>query len=364
MSVYSIKGKGYRYDFTLKGIRYTATWFKTKTEAKQAESERRKEVKNPKPVIQTSTDIAFLELVNRRLDHLKAYGSENYYSGHICFARKWVEEWEGLTCREISIDTVQSYLFKRKKVSACVANYDLRCLRALFNFGVYRGWISVNPTKGIDFFPVEKKEQYVPPKEDTLKVILAADPNTQDYLYVIRETMGRMSEVNHLTWADVSLNERYVIFYTRKKKGGHLTPRKIPMTGKLHEVLSHRHKKRDKGKPWVFWHRYWSRKESRWIEGPYKDRKRIMRSLCRKAGVRYFRYHPLRHLGASTLDHANVNIGSIQRILGHESRRTTEIYLHSIGEAEREAMMIFEEVSQNPHTDSHTSKAKGVNPNG
>ena len=35
MSVYSVKGKGWRYDFTLKGIRYTEAWFK------QNERERR-----------------------------------------------------------------------------------------------------------------------------------------------------------------------------------------------------------------------------------------------------------------------------------------------------------------------------------
>ena len=77
-----------------------------------------------------------------------------------------------------------------------------------------------------------------------------------------------------------------------------------------------------------------------------------MKSLCEKAGVRYFRFHPLRHLGASILDHANDNIGSIQRILGHENRTTTEIYLHSIGESEREAMAIFEKVSHDSHTET------------
>jgi integrase len=108
----------------------------------------------------------------------------------------------------------------------------------------------------------------------------------------------------------------------------------------------------------VFWHRYWSRKENKWIEGPYKDRKRLMKGLCKKADVKYFRYHAFRHLGASILDNANVNIGSIQRILGHENRTTTEIYLHSIGEAEREAMKIFEQVSEKSHTDSHTNQNK------
>ena len=44
-----------------------------------------------------------------------------------------------------------------------------------------------------------------------------------------------------------------------------------------------------------------------------------------------------RHFGASLLEQANVPIGSIQRILGHEHRSTTELYLHSIGDSEREA---------------------------
>lgn len=41
---------------------------------------------------------------------------------------------------------------------------------------------------------------------------------------------------------------------------------------------------------------------------------------------------------ASILDDLGVPIGAIQRILGHQNRQTTEIYLHSIGEAERAAM--------------------------
>ena len=82
-----------------------------------------------------------------------------------------------------------------------------------------------------------------------------------------------------------------------------------------------------------------------------------MRKLCKRAGVKYFRYHALRHFGASLLEQANVPIGSTQRILGQKHRSTTELYLHSIGDSERDAMDVlnarFETFS---HTESHTNK--------
>jgi integrase len=84
-----------------------------------------------------------------------------------------------------------------------------------------------------------------------------------------------------------------------------------------------------------------------------------MRSLCKKAGVQYFPFHAIRHAGASLLKSSNIPIGSIQRILGHENRSTTEIYLHSIGDSEKTAIDLYERARQNSHTDSHT-KEKGL----
>lgn len=81
-------------------------------------------------------------------------------------------------------------------------------------------------------------------------------------------------------------------------------------------------------------------------------------SLIKSKGakVKYFRFHALRHLGASLLDGANVPIGSIQRILGHENRSTTKIYLHSLGDPERQAMDILNAQFDNfSHTNSHTA---------
>lgn len=62
------------------------------------------------------------------------------------------------------------------------------------------------------------------------------------------------------------------------------------------------------------------------------------------------------------MDCNNVPIGAIQRILSHENRTTTEIYLHGIGEMEKAAIAVYEHARQNSHTDSHTKIQRGSDP--
>ena len=159
MSVYSVKGKGWRYDFTQKGTRHTEAWFKTKKEAKEAEARKRQELKNPPPVTEvemTPTDMAFWELVNRRLDYVKAYHSDRHYRDYLYFARRWVKKWGKLSCSYLTTKLVEDYILERRKISAKAANREIRYLRATFNFLRRKKFIAYNPTEGIDFFPEEK----------------------------------------------------------------------------------------------------------------------------------------------------------------------------------------------------------------
>ena len=348
MSVYFDKQKKFwRYEFRYQKQRYTKAGFKTKKEATAAEAERRKELKEVKTVpVQTTTiateiqiDMGFLELVNIRLDYLQAYKSERHYTDTVYMGKRWIQQWKHLQVEELNAAMIQQYLIElKKKISAHTANKELRSLRSLFNFAIKppNNWLEKNPTDGIEFFPVEMKKKYVPPIVDVLKVLNVAEGEVRDYLWAIALTIGRMSEINRLEWKDVDFANRSVTLYTRKTKGGNLKPRDIPMTDKLHEVLQRRQK--GNVQPWVFHHTYRSRKTGEWVTAPYQDRKRIMKTLCKKADVPYFRFHPLRHFGASMLEKSGVPVRVIQDLLGHENRTTTEIYLHSFNGADREAM--------------------------
>ena len=85
------------------------------------------------------------------------------------------------------------------------------------------------------------------------------------------------------------------------------------------------------------------KKAGKILIGPFQDRKKFMQTLCKKAAVPYFRFHPLRHAGASFMDSLKIPLASIQNILGHECRRTTEIYIHASCDDSKRIMKIYED---------------------
>lgn len=332
MSVYFVEKKGWRFDFMSKGERYTQAWFKTKREAKEAEQRKRDELSKP-----ISTDMEFLTLLNLRLDEVKNL-SHDHYMDTVYHSRRWAKRWSGLTCREITIELITLLRDDRAKISNQTANKDIRYLRSLFNWGIKKAYITDNPALRVDTLRVEKKAVYVPSEGDIDKILAIASPEQRDYLWCLRDTFARSREINNLLWEDIDFKNKTVTLYTRKKKHGTRTPRIIPMTENLYSVLSHRYDERDSSIPWVFWHRFYSSKQGKIVIGPYRDRKKFMKSLCDKAGVRYFRFHPLRHAGASFMESLGIPISHIQELLGHENRRTTEGYIHSLGNHKIEAI--------------------------
>ncbi|WP_240910242.1 site-specific integrase [Desulfopila sp. IMCC35008] len=257
--------------------------------------------------------------------------------------RRWAKRWSGLTCGEITIELITEQRDERAKISNQTANKDIRYLRSLFNWGIKKGYVTDNPASRVDTLRVEKKAIYVPSEADIDKVFEIASPDQKDYLWCLRDTFARSREINNLLWDDIDFKNKTVTLYTRKKKHGTKTPRIIPMTENLYSVLRHRYDKRDISVPWVFWHKFFSRNLGKVVVGPYKDRKKFMKSLCEKAGVKYFRFHPFRHAGASFMESLGIPISHIQELLGHENRKTTEGYIHSLGNNKIEAIAKFQQ---------------------
>ncbi len=328
MSVYKHQGR-WRYDFQKDGMRYRDSGFLTKQEAKDAETDERRKIGK------INTD--FIRLCESRLEELEIRRTKHYFKENKSLIENLIKDWA--TKKEITRDDAEDYLKKRAKESVHAANKELRFIKALFNHGIEREWFSYNPAGKIKPYPTTKKPKHIPSKEDVIKVLSVAKPLYRLYLLVIIHTLGRISEVNRLKWEDI--HEDYLVLKTRKSKNSNFRERIIPLNKTLKETI----KQIPIEGEYVFINPNTGEKGKPETRTKYGTRKKMLRALCKKAGVKDFTFHCLRHFGASMMADAGEGITNIQAILGHERATTTDIYLRTLGKSLLKSTETLEDIN-------------------
>ena len=292
--------------------------YHTQREAREGESESRKSPYHiPK--------MGFGELCDKYLTWIKNRGqSERWICEKTLFIKKYLTSWFGISAEDIHHSLIEGHLFGRaKRVSNFSANKDLKFLKAIFTFGLQMGYCFCNPCEKIRKLPTEERVKYIPSVADFLKVLAIAKPMEQKLLILLSRTAARIGEILDLKWSDVG--QDYVILRSRKHTGGMLKERKIPLSPDAAEVIE--------------WLRSLSGEQARSSEHLFTNnrtgtrflrRPKLMRTLCRKAGVKPFGFHSLRHLGASLLSRGMVPLKDIGTYLGHAKITTTDRYIQSL----------------------------------
>jgi integrase len=325
------KRRDWAYDFQCKGKRYGGRGFRTKAEARAAREKRRKEIKTIKP---TQHGMDFKTVASIYLDYCELKFVPKTYKYKAYVYKKFLKEIGNITITEITPHMIHTYLKTRHSNH----NYNVhrKEIRALFNFAInHLEIINYNPVRKLEVMPHTPEKKHMPTEEEVLRLIVAADPETErPLIQVCLHTLGRIDEILRLTWEDVKFEKRTVTLYTRKRKDGAYEPDDLPMNDDLYQIL------------WDLWQK---RKQNQWVffnektGTRYMKRPKLMRSLCKRAGVSHFGFHDLRHFMASFLaDRKKQSTKTISKLLRHKNTRTTEIYLHSIDDAAREAMRSVE----------------------
>ena len=220
--------------------------------------------------------------------------------------------------------TVLKYLMEQNKArSGYSANKDRKNLRAAWEWGImYHAFPQTNPCD-VAKFPEKRQPRYVPPESDFWKVYEEAQGQDKLMLMGYVHLAARRSELYRLRSDDVNFAERTARLYTRKRKNGNWEYNDLPMTGKLYNaLLLHKQNAHDE---YVFVDPETNR--------PFTVRRQFMPGLCKRAGVKPFGLHAIRHLAASILADCNVPVVTIKEILRHKSLQTTEKYIKPLGNA-------------------------------
>lgn len=150
-------------------------------------------------------------------------------------------------------------------------------------------------------------------KEEMLRLLESCSSHLHPIVLTAFNTGMRKSEILNLRWNQVDFKHGFILLEVTKSG----ERREIPMNQILRETL--RKIPRRLNNPHVF---------TNGKGKPYKDVKGSFASALRKAGIKDFKFHDLRHTFASHLVMEGVDLTTVKELLGHKTLNMTLRYAH------------------------------------
>ncbi len=246
---------------------------------------------------------------------------------------------------------VREYIAMRKTegVRNATINREIALLSAAINYANREwDWELPNVAKGRKLKEDEGRTRWITREEAELLIQAAeSEPKAQhlaDFIRLALHTGCRSGELLGLEWRRVSLQERLLFLEADHTKAG--KRRSVPLNEMSRQAIVNRLRFRAEhcpSSPWVF-----AREDGTRI----KAVTRSFRTACRRAGIKDFHIHDLRHTCAAWLVGVGVPLAEVRDLLGHASVVVTERYAHLSPDNVRAAVELLDEpMSRYGHAD-------------
>jgi len=205
----------------------------------------------------------------------------------------------------------------RKGNTPATVNRYISILKHMFTKA--RDWEMVNhetyeKVRSVKPLPENNSRLRFLTKEECAALIDACEPHLKPIVRLALNTGMRKSEILNLRWDQVDLQHGFILL--DKTKNGER--REIPINSTVRHTLSKMIRRLDI--PYVFFNPRSGK--------PYKDIRMAFHTALRRARIKDFRFHDLRHTFASHLVMAGVDIRTVQELLGHKTLDMTLRYAH------------------------------------
>lgn len=254
-------------------------------------------------------DMRFAELVTRFL------GSGSAKEWHRERLKPLLTYFADLKIAKITKGVIRQYRQERhskKRLTETTVNRDVECVRHLLYWAVDEGLLAANPIARIRLERERRKKKPVLSFAEEMLLLPAASPHLRDITMVALDTGMRRGEILNQRWEDVDFSRR--LLYVTHSKTPEGEAREIPLTKRVLALFSQMRK--DSGLIFTF-------------DGkPIFSLKTGWKTAIRKAGIRYIRFHYLRHTFNTRLLEVGVPREVRMALLGHTFGDTHESYEH------------------------------------
>jgi integrase len=229
-----------------------------------------------------------------------------------------------LPLSKIDKSSVRRYRQQRhaaSEITVATANRDVAVLRHLLYFAVEEGIITTNPLARMRMERERRTKKPILSYREESLLLPVAIAHLRRIIIAAVDTGMRRGEILWQRWEDIDFENRFLCVSRSKTPEGEM--REIPLTTRLHDLLL------------PLW------KESGFVftledeppeEGmpeneqkPLKTVKSSWASALRRAKLRHFRFHDLRHTANTRLMLAGVMQEVRRELIGHTSRHSRDV---------------------------------------
>ncbi len=282
---------------------------------------------------------ALKEVINRFLLWYKMNKRPESYRRYV-ICSKFVLKFFGekISISHINMGMIEEYKIWRKKqgVTDNTINKELRFLSTLINKAVEFEWIKEHKLfrKAILIKGVKSERiRYLTTEEE--ERLISAIKSLKNYLLLdivlfALNTGMRLNEILGLKWENVKYKEKLIVLFPEQTKNKKIHI--IPINQKAFEIIEKRFETKDRRCPYVF-HRNGEK---------VKSIKEGFTNALKKANIKNFTFHDLRHTFASRLVQKGIDLYVVKELLNHSSITVTQRYAHLKLENMKKAVEILE----------------------
>lgn len=259
-----------------------------------------------------------------------------------------------------SDDLARWILARQQQVSNASVNRDLARIKSVFKYARKRKWIKSNPVDELEIGrlpePDERVRYLTPDEEQRLWSVCA--PWVWRMIWFAANTGLRLGEMLSLTWSQVEGGQ--IRLKGMKSDGKSATkgkrPRVVPIVEDvqaiLDEIATEQGSRKSEGLVFV------SRVEKKPIHASNFQRD-YWRPALKRAGIKNFRWHDLRHTFCSWIVQGGGQLEKVQELAGHKHLATTKKYSHMAPEHLTETVAILQKRQRPPlHNVTPIGKAR------